>query len=267
MSDWKNMDRWYAVLPPSRPTYTEIARIKSYLINIDKDEPIAVLGSTPEFRELLFQLGFKYRFVFDKSLDFYQRMGMLIPNSVSIDEHFINGEWSITLNEYSNLFKVVLSDLTMGNVSYGERECFYTAISNTIKNGGVFIDKVLAFDFQIPTLDELFDKYEYLPINLCTINNFSSEVLFCSELVKRENIVDSTKFYEIIRKGAYSEKIKFFAEAAHIITPEGFVWSYGKEWCELKKNYFKYYSTHKTFIEEDNNSPYYHRTKQFFNYK
>jgi hypothetical protein len=267
MSNWENMDQWYAVLPPSRPTSKELSRIEDFLRNIDKNEPVAVLGSTPEFRELLFRLGFKQRFIFDKSPDFYKRMGQLIPHSVQSDEQFIKGDWSSILKDYPHFFRVVLSDLTMGNIPYEDRDDLYYTISNAVKKGGVFIDKVLAFDFRVPTLDELFDKYERLPINLRTINDFSSEVLFCSELVKKKNIIDSTEFYKCIREGNYSEKIKFFADAAHMITPEGFVWSYGIEWSELEDDYKKYYVTQKIFVEDDANSPYYLRTKQFFNFK
>lgn len=261
------MDQWYKVLPPSRPTNIEITRIEQILLGIDKNEPIAILGSTPEFRELLFRLGFNHRYIFDKSIDFYKRMGEMIPKSVMIGEYFIDRDWSVALTDYPVRFKAILSDLTMGNIPYVEREQFYSAISGSLKRGGVFIDKVLAFDFPIPTLEQLFAKYEKLPINLRTINDFSSEVLFCSELVKKKNIVDSSEFYDIIRRGAYSEKIKFFADAAHMITPEEFVWSYGKEWRELEKDYVKYYSSQKIYVEEDINSPYYHRTKQFFNFK
>ena len=267
MSDWKNMDQWYTVLPPSRPTLEELNRIELYLDNIERNEPIAILGSTPEFRELIFRLGFEKRFIIDKSKDFYQRMGKLIPNSVQSNEFFLNGEWTNILGEYNEYFKVILSDLTMGNIPYNEREAFYSNLSKSLSKGGLFIDKVLAFDFTIPSLYDLFDKYEKMPINLRTINDFSSEVLFCSELVKKKNIVDSTEFYQIIREGNYSEKIKFFADAAHMITPEGFTWGYGVEWKVLEPEYKKFYESQIVYLEEDVNSPYYHRTKQFFNVK
>ena len=267
MSDWINMDEWYTVLPPSRPTIDELNRIKTNLEKVDRKEPIAVLGSTPEFRELLFELGFEHRYIIDKSEGFYIRMGGLIPSSVKKDEKFINGDWTKELSKCSLFFKAILSDLTMGNIPYNERNDFYSSIYNSLKYEGVFIDKVLAFDFEIPTLNELFAKYEQLPINLRTINDFSSEVLFCSELVKKDNIVDSTAFYNTIKEGEYSEKIKFFAEAAQMITPRGFIWSYGKPWSELEQEYMNKYSLQKAFPENDTTSPYYHRTKQIFNFK
>lgn len=267
MSDWNNMDQWYAVLPPSRPTYNELLRIESFLESIDRNEPVAILGSTPEFRELLYRMGFHYRFIFDKSISFYERMGRLIPQSTTVGELLVVGDWLNSLSKWENTFKVILSDLTMGNISYDQRGQFYSGIANALKVGGAFIDKILAFDFEVPTLDSLFRKYELLPINLRTINDFSSEVLFCSDLVMRNCIVDSTEFYSIIRNGDFSEKIKFFAEAAKIVTPEGFLWYYGVRWDELEKDYSKFYSSQTKFIEEEVASPYYHRTKQYFNIK
>ena len=267
MSDWKNMDQWYTVLPPSRPTNDELERIEQFLYTADRDKPVAILGSTPEFRDLLKRMGFHYRYVFDRSVDFYNRMGRLLPDSVPNGERFIDGDWLTTLPDYTDFFIAILSDLTMGNISYLDRDMFYTAIAEALVTGGTFIDKVLAFDFPVPSIKDLFKKYEKMPINLRTINDFSSEVLFCSELVTENNIVDSTKFYSRIREGSYSEKIKFFAEAAHMITPEGFLWSYGVKWEELSESYGRFYSSQRIYVEEDVKSPYYLRTKQFFNIK
>lgn len=267
MSNWNQMDQWEMVLPPSRPTVEELKRIEEYLSPLDRMEPIAILGSTPEFRDLLFRMGFKRRFIFDKSIDFYQRMSKMLPCKYTEGEHLVTGEWLIALLEYPNCFRTILSDLTMGNISYVDRFAFYKAISNAIIPGGAFIDKVLAFDFPVPTLEELFEKYETLPINLRTINNFSSEVLFCSELVTKNNIVDSTKFYNIIDEGGYSDKIKYFSDAAHMITPEGFIWYYGIPWKDLKDGYHSFYRQYYSYLNNDMNSPYYNRTKHFFSIK
>ena len=267
MSDWKNMDCWETVLPPSRPTSEELARIEKYVMPLPRSEPVAILGSTPEFRELLYRLGFENRFVFDVSMEFYERMGNLMPKDVKNGEKLVLGEWRESLPKYKEQFAVILSDLTMGNVAYEEREDFYKKIYEALCSGGTFIDKVLAFDFEAPTVAELFDKYEKKPINLRTINDFSSEVLFCSELVAQKQIVDSTELYEYIRNGDFSEKIKFFADKAQMITPKGFIWSYGKNWKELAEKYSGSYSRQEIYTEEDYESPYYGRTKQFFNIK
>ena len=46
MSDWRNMDQWEMVLPPSRPTVEELNRIERYIDGYSRSEPIAILGST-----------------------------------------------------------------------------------------------------------------------------------------------------------------------------------------------------------------------------
>ena len=242
MSNWDNMLQWEVVLPPSRPTEEELNRIVKEISHYDKKLPVAVLGSTPEFREILHRLNFSNIYIFEKSIDFYNQMSELLPGYASENEQFILGNWLETLPIYPRRFQFVLSDLTMGNLPYEDRYSFYDSIYSSLVPGGVFIDKVLAFDFPVPSLEDLFRKYEDLPINLRTINDFSSEVLFCSELVMEKQMVNSTQFYKIIREGNYSEKIKMFAEKAKMITPEGFIWYYGKSWDELSTDYLSKYS-------------------------
>lgn len=267
MSDWRNMDQWEMVLPPSRPTVEELNRIERYIDGYSRSEPIAILGSTPEFRDLLYRMGFQRRFIFDKSIEFYHRMSRLLPMHRCDGEQLIEGDWLDTLQNYKNLFRVILSDLTMGNISYGKRYSFYKAIANSLISGGTFIDKVLAFDFEVPTIAELFQKYEKLPINLRTINDFSSEVLFCSELVFERKEVNSTELYRFIDNGEFTEKIKYFSKAARMITPEGFAWDYGIPWSELSDVYVSFYSEQTCYPNEDPKSAYFKRTKQFFNKK
>lgn len=267
MSDWKNMEQWEMVLPPSRPTVEELNRIEKYIDCYSRTEPVAILGSTPEFRDLLSRMGFQKRYILDKSIDFYQRMSKLVPVHTCDGEHLIVGEWLDSLQNYEDMFGVILSDLTMGNISYNNRYVFYKLISNALIPGGTFIDKVLAFDFEVPTIDELFRKYEKLPINLRTINDFSSEVLFCSQLVFERKEVNSTELYRFIDSGDFSEKIKYFSKAARMITPEGFTWYYGIPWSELSDVYASFYSEQTYYPNEDSESPYFKKTKQFFNKK
>ena len=267
MSNWDNMLQWELVLPPSRPTEEELHRIIEVVSKYRRDCPVALLGSTPEFRNVLYDLGFNNVYIFDRSNNFYTQMSELIPKAVCKNEKILHGDWLETLPQHHNEFQFILSDLTMGNIIYENRKNFYDAIYNALISSGVFIDKVLAFDFPIPSLNELFEKYEKKPINLRTVNDFSSEVLFCSELVTINQVVDSTKFYEIIKKGYYSDKIKLIAQKSKMITPEGFIWYYGKPWHELSTEYFSLYDFSMVYPEIEVKSPYFHRTKQIFSYK
>ena len=57
MSNWDQMLQWEIVLPPSRPTEEELKRIVNVINDFNKNLPVAILGSTPEFRDILFSLG------------------------------------------------------------------------------------------------------------------------------------------------------------------------------------------------------------------
>ena len=52
MLDWNSFNTWHLVLPPSRPDHLQLNRISDALTNKNKNQPIAILGSTPEFRDL-----------------------------------------------------------------------------------------------------------------------------------------------------------------------------------------------------------------------
>lgn len=265
MSDWNNMVQWELVLPPSRPSLTDLQLISDKISFYDREMPVAVLGSTIEFRELLFKLGFKKIYIFEKNLEFYSLITKLMY--FTPEEILIEGDWLNTVCNYQNYFQFVLSDLTMGNIKYNNRNKFYNDIYNAIKDNGLFIDKVLTIDFELLKLNILFEKYENLPINLRSINDFSSEVLFCSELLQEKKSVDSSKFYDLLKNGNFSPKIKMYAEKAQMITPRGFEWDYGIPWIELSGDYLAKYKTSNFVEDKDISSPYFEKVKQFFNYK
>jgi len=266
MTDWMN------VLPPSRPTVVELERIAEKLKTIDKEKAVAILGSTPEFCDLLADFGFERIVAFDKSREYHNKMCRVMtqPDKVRL----IGGDWLSSLENphlrvWDKKFALILSDLTMGNVDYRHRAEFYQLIAGNLEpDGGMFIDKVLCHDRPHLKLADLFAKYEKLPFNLQTLNHFSSEVLFCSELLEKNQKVESTKFYEIIAKEAWdagrNPKIHKFLTNCNLITPKGFTWYYGKPWDELKDEYEKPFSKSEFVQDTDEQSPYYLRGRQYF---
>ena len=127
------------------------------------------------------------------------------------------------------------------------------------------MDKVLTHNIPHISLASIKDKYEKLPINLSTVNNFNCETLFCSELLCDE-IIDTTKFYQILSKTYNnSSKITKFIEKCKLITPEDCVWYYGKSWEALKAAYTKSYNN--TVFDDKTSSPYYKRAKHYINIK
>jgi hypothetical protein len=261
MGTWDNIKTWEFVLPPSRPSVRNLQLIRDKISEIDKQAPIAILGCTPEFRDLLHELKFVNIFLLDKNIDMYHQMSALRAHNN--DENIVLGDWLDVLPKHKNKFMLILSDLTMGNISYDKREYFYNAISDSLMRGGIFVDKILTHPCAHISLKLLDDKYELLPINLIEINNFSCEYFFCSELLSKKQIVDSTAFYDILSRRFDSEKLKIFLENCHKITPEGCIWYYGKHWDELKSNYCSKLNP-VDIIEDVRSSPYYERAKLVF---
>jgi len=229
MKIWSKTSDWDLVLPPSRPNDFQLGLIRNMLLRYDLSTiRVGILGSTPEFRDLLCELNIKTIVVFDKSIDFYKKMSdyRIYDNQ----EIFVNGNWLDTLSQYSGYFDVLLSDLTAGNIPYDERKKFHTLIANSLKNSGVFIDKCLTNENGLLSLEEIERKYNNLSTNLVNVNNFSCEAIFCSELQKENGIIDTTKIYEKLRnKFMNNKRILKFIELAHFITPENCVWYYGKD--------------------------------------
>ena len=126
--------KWEYVLPPSRPTVYELQRIEGTVSLFDKKKPVAVLGSTIEFRTLLNRLGFQDIYIFEKNIDFYKWTCEWCAYGVE-NERVIEGDWCNTISLFIEKFQFVLSDLTMGNIEYGKRNKFYNDISNSLQYG------------------------------------------------------------------------------------------------------------------------------------
>src|SRR5438874_2651655 len=71
---WDLIRTWNLVLPPSRPSARELAAIRDRLSDIPHDAPVAVLGSTPEFRDALYEMRYEHIFVLDRNVSFYRAM-------------------------------------------------------------------------------------------------------------------------------------------------------------------------------------------------
>jgi hypothetical protein len=229
MKIWSKHSTWDFVLPPSRPDDFQLGLIRETVLKYDSSTIcVGILGSTPEFRDLLYELNVKNIIVFDKSEDFYKKMSdyRIYTNS----EIFVKGNWLNTLPEYNNYFDILLSDLTAGNVPYSERKKFYSLIAQSLKSNGRFIDKYLTNENGLLSLNEIDRKYSNLSINFININNFSCEAIFCSELQKEKAIIDTTCIYKKLKNRFQDNKrILKFIELAHFITPENCVWYYGKD--------------------------------------
>jgi hypothetical protein len=262
-SMWNAMTHWDLVLPPSRPSASELARIRQIAAQLDRSLPVAILGSTPEFRDLLFEAGFINIYVLEKNRAFHDSVSTL--RVYANPEIFIEGDWLQTLPHFSSRFALILSDLTSGNIPYENRSSFYGLIKQALRPQGFFVDKILTHPIPHIPLDSLIRKYSELPLNLLYINQFSCEVLFCSELLSLANIVDSSNFYRQLTDVS-DNRVRSFARHSEQITPPGFVWWYGRAWQQLVDDYCP--GLLQLSVEEDeSSSPYCRRLKIFVHKK
>ena len=257
---WNFMHNWDLVLPPSRPSALQLNRIKTQIQNIDRSVPVAILGSTPEFRDLLFQCGFQEIYLLERNLEFLDEMSSL--RAYRNKEHVIEGHWLTTLPNLTGKFAAILSDLTSGNIPYDQRSLFYDLIAGALMNGGLFCDKVLTHPIPHIPLSFLIDKYAELPLNLLYANQFSCEVLFCSNLLDIKEMVDSSQFYSHLEDRVTHERVRAFIEYAKKITPPGCIWWYGRKWSDLQVDYCKQL-VELDSANDETGSPYYGRLRFF----
>jgi hypothetical protein len=257
---WDLMQSWNLVLPPSRPTAKQLSSIRYQIRGIDRSFPVAVLGSTPEFLDLLHECGFQKIDVLEKNIAFHKGMSeiRIYPSY----ELLVEGDWLVTLPEHKGKYSLILSDLTSGNIPYDERGKFYRLITQALCKGGIFCDKVLTHSGQNLSVDGLIEKYSFLPFNLLYVNYFSCEMLFCSDLLDIKQLVDTSFFYTTIQRRVKNERVKAFAKQAEKITPPDCLWYYGRQWDELKDDYCP--ELELIAVEDDEeSSPYYARLKFF----
>lgn len=260
MDKWSRFEHWSLVLPPSRPSAAQLGAIARTVNPLDRAAPVAILGSTPEFRDLFFELGFSRIYVFDKNRQFHALASRLRIHGGK--EEFVHGDWRESLPRFREFFGLVVSDLTSGNIPYEGREAFYSGIAAALRPGGHFFDKVLTHPGPNIPVADLFDKYDRMPLNLATINSYSCEMLFCSTLLDEREIVDSRSFYEFLDSESPTPRLKAFAAEARYITPDDCVWYYGHRWSELEPGYCRGLSR-RDYVSEEASSPYYGRVRHF----
>lgn len=261
LETWERMDTWQLVLPPSRPSTGQLRLLRDVACNVRRDAPVAVLGSTPEYRDLLHEEGFQSIFIFEKNSTFYAQMSA--ARIFDNEETLIEGDWCITLAQHRSRFHLILSDLTSGNLPYNRHPRFYDDIVAALADGGIFFDKVLTHSSEFIPLSDLLATYDRTPLNLASANRFSCEVLFCSSLLDGETgIVDSTRFYRSILAASQSPRIRAFVESSKLITPEGCIWYYGRPWHALSQTYCRGLTRIIDELDEPH-SPYFGRLRFF----
>lgn len=228
-TDWGAFNDWGLVLPPNRPTKEYLRTLWSLVKHVPKEHPVAVLGSTPEIRDVFAQTLFEEVYVFDRSPVFFDiaTAQRCFRNS----EHFVGGDWLDSLVDYRHTFAIIASDLTAGNIPRSSMDRFFQRVAGSLKTDGVFIDRLLLHRGKFKKISELDSYFQSAPLNLFELNRFSSEYLFLSELVRDYHGVDSTLFLSLLQARNNGPRIAKFLSEVTKITPQGGIWSYGDDEC------------------------------------
>jgi hypothetical protein len=225
---WNEFLTWELVLPPSRPSGAQLETIKRHLRGVDRRAPILVLGSTVEFRDLLAIMGFRAVTVVDSSADYFHRSAGALTTPNPYGESFVELDWMDFLHETDELYTVVLSDLTLGNLNYERQSHFYAAIAGRMANNAVLFDKVLLHGPTIPTLPVQLARFRNSPPNLANVNRFNCAVLFNSSILT-DGILDTTVAYRELELATRTDPhLAAYVDRCKRVTPPGAVWYYGK---------------------------------------
>lgn len=232
--------KWMYYIPPGRPSRGDIdcfrEIIKSFFGN-SKNLNALVLGATPEFRDLLSELGATVSLI-DKNPYMVSAMNFLRvyqnPEAVIIDD------WFEALPKHTRKYDLILSDFTQGNIPYAKQKTFYKLIAGALMPGGLFIDRVLTYrdPNRLYNADKEFDDFAACPINLLHINDMFYKCFFASNWVYKWKRVNLKKTYFLMKKKK-NPVISKYADIMEKLMGSGeIIWYYGKDWAEIKKSYF-----------------------------
>lgn len=250
---WQHHRSWNFVLPPSRPSRTQLERIRGAL-HARRIRTAAILGSTPEFVDLLYSAGIRSVDLFEKNPRFHAEMLSLRaapPEFGSI----VWGDWIDTLPAYAGRYDLVLSDLTSGNVPYDQREIFHRAVWGLLADGGILFDKLLTHIGGFLPVERVLSHFIHAPLNLIEVNAFNCLVFFSSSLVEDFGQVRASEFYSLLNTYCVTPSQQRLLELNRLITPSSGVWFYGYAVGEMRRLAFDSYRVNTTFREEPT-SPY-----------
>lgn len=262
--DWDKNLNWLLHAPPSRPSQSHLRAISKVLKPLDRRSTrVCVLGSTPEFRDLLVDLRFQDVSIIDRSEVFHDAMTTIrrYPRS---KEEWICQDWFEHFLVTPNSYDVILSDLTSGNIPYQRRKEFYNLISTALRTDGLFIDKVLTNAEGYRALDVL-DRWFGRPgANAASLNQFSCAYFFTSELVERLGQVDVDEIIDQLSRRYSKTNLtqRVLLSYVPLLTPRGNIWHYGRSWSTLETEYC-YGQRYYELASEPPSSPYYRRMTLF----
>lgn len=170
--------RWKLYGSPGRPSQSEITIISSYIENYCQQKTknndnsainILILGSTPEYRDMLVRLGQKYSIyvtLIDIFREMYEQMSALtkFPNK---EEIFIHGSWLDKQNFKQEHYDIVLGDLIFGNVTNQEKKIAMENIAFALKRDAITIQRIerISKSWQRTPIEIIFQLWKQGPLD------------------------------------------------------------------------------------------------------
>ena len=132
---WNNFDKqaWDGIGYPWRPANEEIKAIKKILDTCEVDSRIALLGCTPEIRELISKKNIRFDVV-DISKKMYDEMGSICRTSSG--EKFINSDWIRYFSKKQNYYDLIIGDLIERLLPTNRLIMLSEILNNSLKSGG-----------------------------------------------------------------------------------------------------------------------------------
>ena len=247
---WGTHKTWFLVRTPSRPAAWQLAVIRERLREIRIDGEVAILGSTPEFQDLLSEFEKIQIKIIDRSTDFSKQMGHQRRRNDRTDviSSLIVGDWTEVLEGMPGRFSAILSDLTSGNIPYAARDRHYKAIHSALRNGGVFADRVLTLESPLVSRKSIYAEFGQRPISLESVNELNCRLLFTSDVASGTEELKIAKILQTARNEWTSDIGQAYLEALTLITPSNGIWWYGRSWSELRNE-------HVPLLQEIDNIP------------
>jgi len=151
--------QWGLFLPPARPSLSELVALEKILLEQKKkklDLKIAILGSTPEYRDLCQTYEINYRCVDYNKENFLTLRNYLLHKDG--DDKLVLSDWRKI--DFDEKFDVFMGDLSTTVTPVKDHDIVYQNIKRHCNPGALLLLKVvLREDNIVLTHTEIFSKY------------------------------------------------------------------------------------------------------------
>lgn len=133
-------EQWGLFLPPARPSISELAIFEKYLLNAKKKNPkikVAILGSTPEYRDLCNMYDADYCCIDYRAQNFNELRSFMLHKDD--DSHLIESDWCTM--DFTDKFDLVFGDLVTTVIPVKDHETIFKSIQKHCNKGATLILK------------------------------------------------------------------------------------------------------------------------------